>query len=164
MTLETGSVAILTFKEGKFSSINTVQNKKQGYFLHAAQCLNNEGSIILEQECKNDRSCAKISTLTKSHEQNTYEASGDRGMITKSWAFCDADEPDAYQLIVRSKDGAVVSLTPLGNIMWQREEGLASIKAVQLIRYDFKQVNKLIEIKSVPVSMHKIDYTLAQCH
>ena len=98
-------MAILTFKEGQFSGINTVQNKNPNRFLHAAQCWNKieEGLIVLEQNCENDLTCSKLVTLTKSHQQNTYEASSDRGFITKSWAFCDRDEPDAFQVCVQKK-------------------------------------------------------------
>lgn len=42
-----------------------------------------------------------------------------------------------FQLVIESQDGSIVSLTPLGNIMWQREEGLALIKDVQLISKGF---------------------------
>ena len=105
ISLESGSVAILTFKEGQFSGINTVQNKNPNHFLHAAQCWNKieEGLIVLEQNCENDLTCSKLVTLTKSHQQNTYEASSDRGFITKSWAFCDRDEPDAFLVCVQKK-------------------------------------------------------------
>ena len=51
-----------------------------------------------EQNCENDLTCSKLVTLTKNNQQNTYEASSDRGFITKSWAFCDRDEPDAFQV------------------------------------------------------------------
>ena len=34
--------------------------------------------------------------------------------ISGVWVFCDRDDPDAYQLILRGQDGSLVSLTPLG--------------------------------------------------
>ena len=132
--LDSGSVALLTFKDGKFSSINNVKSTKPNYFLHASQCVNNQEMIVLEQKCEPEaNSCDQYATLTRSKSKNTYEAKGDRGLVTKSWAFCDENELDAYQLLLASQDGSIVSVTPLGNIMWEREEGLAAIKTVQLI-------------------------------
>ena len=106
ISLESGSVAILSFKDGQFSGINTLQNKKSHHFLHAVQCWNKmeEGLIVLEQNCENDLTCSKLVTLTKNNQQNTYEASSDRGFITKSWAFCDRDEPDAFQVLTKQKN------------------------------------------------------------
>ena len=57
-------------------------------------------------------------------------------LYSGAWAFCDRDDPDAFQLILKSQDGSLVSITPLGNIMWHREEGLASLDVVKLITRD----------------------------
>ena len=113
ISLESGSVAILSFKDGQFSGINTLQNKKSHHFLHAVQCWNKmeEGLIVLEQNCENDLTCSKLVTLTKNNQQNTYEASSDRGFITKSWAFCDRDEPDAFQVTKQNNINSCLSLS-----------------------------------------------------
>ena len=57
-------------------------------------------------------------------------------LFSGAWVFCDRDDPDAFQLILKSQDGSLVSITPLGNIMWHREEGLASLDVVKLITRD----------------------------
>jgi hypothetical protein len=101
--------------------------------------MNSNDLIVLEQECKNG--CGNLLTISKGSSQNTYEASGNRGIVSNSWAFCAEDDPDAFQLLIRGQDGSLASVTPLGNIMWQREEGLASIKAVELVSKGFQVCN-----------------------
>ena len=136
VSLTSGSLAILTFKSGKFSSINTIKGKSSGTVLYAAKCKSDDTPILAEQKCENFQNCEKTLTLSKGSNQNNYDVDADRGLIEHSWVFCDKDDPDAFQLILRSQDGSLVSVTPLGNIMWKREEGLGSIKEVKLINRD----------------------------
>ena len=129
ITLESGSLAILTFKQGKFTSINVLKAKKSNAIVHAVTCTTAQELIVIEQTCENFVNCDKIATVTSGYSQETYESNGQRGLVTQAWAFCKSDYPEAFQLIMRSQDGSLVSVTPLGNVMWLREEGLASIKA-----------------------------------
>ena len=135
MNLQSGSVAVLTFKGGKFNSINTI-NTKDSKIMHLTSCPQDKEYIYLGQSCQNMQNCGKSLSLSKSGSENVYEATGPRGLVLNTWALCDKDDKDAYQLIVRSEDGSLVSITPLGNIMWQRDEGLADLSTVKLIDND----------------------------
>jgi len=135
--LESGEITILTFKEGNFAGVNTMSTKTtKGAVLYVASCSEKADLIALEQQCDNFQKCAKTVTVTKGTSQHIYELTRDRGVTIGAWAFCDRDDPDAFQLILRSQDGSLVSITPLGNVMWQREEGLASIDEVKLVTGD----------------------------
>jgi len=136
--LESGEITILTFKAGNFAGVNTMSSKAtKGAVLNVAGCSEKEADFVaLEQQCDNFQNCAKTVSLLKGTHQDTYEVTRDRGVTTGVWVFCDRDDPDAYQLILRGQDGSLVSLTPLGNVMWQREEGLASIDEVKLVTRD----------------------------
>jgi len=146
VTLVSGSVSILTFKEGKFAGVNTMSSKttkgnfnqvnKKGAVLSVASCSEKDELIALEQQCTDFQNCAQTVTLSKGNNQHIYEVTKDRGVTIGAWAFCDRDDPDAFQLILKSQDGSLVSITPLGNIMWDREEGLASLDVVKLITRD----------------------------
>ena len=79
--LDSGSVALLTFKDGKFSSINNVKSTKPNYFLHASQCVNNQEMIVLEQKC-----LGKDCLMSKSEQNQVLSTSYkiDR-MFLKFW-------------------------------------------------------------------------------
>lgn len=132
--LTSGSIAVLKFKDGKFVSINTLKKTASGTgVLYAIKCANDASRpLLLEQICQ-EKDCQTSVTLTRGSNQHTYETSGDRGLINHGWMFCDADDKDAFQLILGHEDGSIVSVTPLGNVMWEREEGLGSLNVVKLI-------------------------------
>jgi len=74
-----------------------------------------------------------------------------RGKLEKVWAECNAD-PDAFQLILGFEDGSLISVTPRGNIMFVREEGLASIQKVELVGMGFQDQDfqmKLIHTENI---------------
>ena len=135
LTLKSGSVALLTFKAGKFNAINTIKSK-DSKIMHLTSCPQDKEYIYLGQTCKDLQHCQSSLSLLKGGNENLYETTGARGLVTNTWALCDKDDKDAYQLIVKSEDGSLVSVTPLGNIMWQREEALAAITTVKLIDND----------------------------
>jgi len=54
----------------------------------------------------------------------------DRGKVESAWAGC---EDGGWQLVLAMEDGALLSLTPRGNLMFLREEGLADISLVQMV-------------------------------
>jgi len=61
----------------------------------------------------------------------------EHGKLENVWTECSVD-PDAFQLILSFEDGALVSATPRGNIMFTREEGLASIQKVEMVGMGFQ--------------------------
>jgi len=84
--------------------------------------------------------CAKYSReirfTYKQKLQQVVKISEDRGKLDQIWSDCsdlDNSEDAAFQLILGFDDGALVSVTPRGNIMFTREEGLAAIQQVQLV-------------------------------
>ena len=68
-----------------------------------------------------------------------------RGKLERVWSEC-RDDPEAFQLILTYEDGSLVSLTPRGNIMFIREEGLASIQKVELVAMGFQDQNFQIKL------------------
>ena len=53
--------------------------------------------------------------------------------MERVWADCSSADPAVYQLVLSWEDGSLMSLTPRGNIMFLREEGLASIHTAQMV-------------------------------
>ncbi len=53
--------------------------------------------------------------------------------MERVWADCSSADPAVYQLVLSWEDGSLVSLTPRGNTMFLREEGLASIHTAQMV-------------------------------
>ena len=56
----------------------------------------------------------------------------ERGKLEKVWSDCNLD-PDAFQLVLAFEDGSLLSLTPRGNVMFVREEGLANIQKAEFV-------------------------------
>jgi len=54
----------------------------------------------------------------------------ERGRVETAWALC---EEDSWQLVMVMQDASLVSITPRGNLMFLREEGLASMEIVQMV-------------------------------
>ena len=59
-------------------------------------------------------------------------AADPRGRLERVWSDCEAD-PAVYQLVLGWEDGSLMSLTPRGNIMFVREEGLSAIHTAQMV-------------------------------
>jgi hypothetical protein len=57
----------------------------------------------------------------------------ERGRLERVWADCSSADPGVYQLVLSWEDGSLMSLTPRGNTMFLREEGLASIHTAQMV-------------------------------
>jgi propanediol dehydratase large subunit len=55
--------------------------------------------------------------------------------VSSAWATCQDDEGDdtVYQLVLLAEDGSLHSLTPMGNVLWSREEALAAIAHVEML-------------------------------
>ena len=68
-----------------------------------------------------------------SPEVRVFVCAGEpRGRLERVWADCAAD-PAVYQLVLAWQDGSLMSLTPRGNVMFVREEGLAHIHTAQMV-------------------------------
>ena len=79
--LVSGSISILTFKDGNFAGVNTMSSKSsKGAVLSVASCSEKDELIALEQECTNFQNCAQTITLSKGNNQNIYELTKDRGV------------------------------------------------------------------------------------
>ena len=79
--LSSGSISILTFKEGNFAGINTMSSKTaKGAVLNVASCSGIDELIALEQQCDKFQNCAKTVTVSKGNDQHTYEVTRDRGI------------------------------------------------------------------------------------
>ena len=79
--LSSGSISILTFKEGNFAGINTMTSKTaKGAVLNVASCSGIDELIAMEQQCDNFQNCAQTVTLSKGNDQHTYEVTRDRGV------------------------------------------------------------------------------------
>ena len=95
VTLVSGSVSILTFKEGKFAGVNTMSSKttegnfnqvnKKGAVLSVASCSEKDELIALEQQCTDFQNCAQTVTLSKGNNQHIYEVTKDRGVTIGMW-------------------------------------------------------------------------------
>ena len=95
VTLVSGSVSILTFKEGKFAGVNTMSSKttegnfnqvnKKGAVLSVASCSEKDELIALEQQCTDFQNCAQTVTLSKGNNQHIYEVTKDRGVTIGKW-------------------------------------------------------------------------------
>lgn len=72
-----------------------------------------------------------------------------RGKLETVWSECGAD-PSAYQLILNFQDGGLVSVTPRGNIMFTREEGLANVQKSEFVNIGFEDTS----FKLVPLFLH----------
>jgi len=62
--------------------------------------------------------------------QVTHSLAEDRGKVEAAWAGC---EEDGWQVVLALQDSSLLSLTPRGNAMFLREEGLADIQQVQMV-------------------------------
>jgi len=56
----------------------------------------------------------------------------ERGGVESAWALCE-EEDNSWQLVMVMQDASLVSISPLGNLMFVREEGLASMDIVQMV-------------------------------
>ena len=54
-----------------------------------------------------------------------------RGRLESAWAVC--EDSELVQVVIVMEDAALLSLTPTGSTMFVREEGLASLKLVQMV-------------------------------
>lgn len=71
------------------------------------------------------------------HADREVKLHADRGRLERAWSECGVD-PEAYQLILGFEDGSLVAVTPRGNIMFVREEGLARIQNVEMVGMGFQ--------------------------
>ncbi len=56
-----------------------------------------------------------------------------RGRLEQVWADCGEADPGVFQLVLGWQDGSLMSVTPRGNIMFLREEGLSAIHTAQMV-------------------------------
>eukprot|EP00088_Acartia_fossae_P054891 TRINITY_DN6343_c0_g1_i2.p1 TRINITY_DN6343_c0_g1~~TRINITY_DN6343_c0_g1_i2.p1 ORF type:complete len:892 (+),score=202.62 TRINITY_DN6343_c0_g1_i2:78-2753(+) len=103
--------------------------------------------VEVKQECsewgtdsEGNKYCAQYADniLTRfKGEETTVKLASYRGKLEAVWSECGAD-PQAYQLILAFQDGGLVSVTPRGNIMFTREEGLTSVHKAEFVNIGFE--------------------------
>ena len=76
------------------------------------------------------RTYARDLVVVSKDGQVTHSLAEDRGKVEAAWAGC---EEDGWQVVVALHDSSLLSLTPRGNAMFLREEGLADIQQVQMV-------------------------------
>ena len=54
------------------------------------------------------------------------------GGVETDLALCE-EEDNSWQMVMIMQEASLVSISPLGNLMFVREEGLASMKMVQMV-------------------------------
>jgi len=52
----------------------------------------------------------------------------ERGALETAWALCEEDDDQNWQLVLNMQDASILSITPRGNLMFVREEGLATLQ------------------------------------
>lgn len=70
-------------------------------------------------------------TLTTTENKVTHHLAEGRGRVMEAKAVC--EDSQVVQVVLVMEDAALVSLTPGGNTMFVREEGLASLQMVQMV-------------------------------
>lgn len=101
------------------------------------------GDLVVKQKCVLDgvdsegrRYCSEFNQVVEveSHEglDMAHEMPDNRGKLEEVWTDC-GQEPGVYQVVLKFEDGSLVSLTPRGNVMFLREEGLARIRSAVLV-------------------------------
>jgi len=98
------------------------------------------GNVQLNQRCVTEGRDSSGHGYCKEYSSDLEIVSGDdrvvytmgatRGKVVSMWAEC---EQEAFQLVLGMEDGSLLSLTPKGNLMFLREEGLAHIDLVKML-------------------------------
>ena len=70
-------------------------------------------------------------TITTAEQEVSHKLAERRGRVVEARAIC--EDSQLVQVVLVMEDAALVSLTPGGNTMFVREEGLASLQMVQMV-------------------------------
>lgn len=108
-------------------------------------CKNTDDLLQLRQKCIDDQ-CHKFESQVQVNKLRTFDkivhsVEFDFGFevdqIQDAWGTCDDDDSETkqaiYQVVVSTKDGVMTSVTPLGNMMWNRDESLATVVKAELV-------------------------------
>jgi len=93
------------------------------------------GGLLVKQLCTAEGRDSNGEAYCKEYAQDVEVSSGpsavvthtlgeDRGGVELAWALCEGE--DSWQLVMVMQDASLISITPRGNLMFLREEGLAS--------------------------------------
>jgi len=98
------------------------------------------GGVLVRQQCKVEgrdaeggKYCKDYSDVLEVESREgkvEHRLTEDRGRVERAWTGC---EDGSWQLVLLMEDGALLSLTPRGNLMFLREEALADISLVQMV-------------------------------
>jgi len=100
------------------------------------------GGIEVTHECVSEGRDSNGATYCKEYNQEIKVNSGgsvvshmlgeERGRVDTAWALCE-EEDNSWQLVMVMQDASLISITPRGNLMFVREEGLASLHKIQMV-------------------------------
>ena len=100
------------------------------------------GGVEVTQECVAEGRDSSGQAYCKEYNQEVVVHSGssvithvlgeERGRLETAWAWCEEEE-NSWQLVMTMQDASLISITPRGNLMFVREEGLASLHKVQMV-------------------------------
>jgi len=112
--------------------------------------------LKLRQECKEVgidsdgieycQSASSNVIINYNGSEQPVKISEERGRIKNVWSEC-SGEDEGFQLLLTFEDGSLVSLTPRGNVMFTREEGLATIQKIELVGMGLQ--DQQFQLKSV---------------
>ena len=99
------------------------------------------GGVVVHQVCEQEGLDSEGGAYCAEHtpallitqvegEEVKHELEAGRGGLESVWAVC---ETGSWQLLAGLQDGSLISLTPRGNLMFVREEGLASLHMVSMV-------------------------------
>lgn len=98
------------------------------------------GGVVVNQAClaegrnsNGGRYCKEFSSELEVESPSgmvSFAMVESRGKVEAAWTEC---EEEAWQLVLSMEDGSLLSLTPRGNLMFLREEGLAHIDLVRMV-------------------------------
>jgi len=99
------------------------------------------GGIMVQQGCVSEGRDSQGQAYCREYSQEievisdsgvvTHTLGEERGRVETAWSLCEGE--DSWQLVMVMQDASIVSITPRGNLMFLREEGLASIDMVQMV-------------------------------
>jgi len=108
------------------------------------ECLENGISADGVEYCTRRANSVK---LVFNGQELVVKLAEDRGRLERVWSEC-SDDPEAYQLILAFEDGSLVAVTPRGNVMFIREEGLAKIQNAEMVGMGFQDTNFQVRLFS----------------
>jgi len=100
------------------------------------------GGLSVSQKCTKEGRNSQGLSYCNEYEQEievAYDGGSvrhtmgeNRGSIEMAWGLCE-EEDNSWQLVLSMEDSSLLSITPRGNLMFVREEGLANLKLAQMV-------------------------------